>query len=226
MKKSSLIVWCVALVCIGMAAVNYAYGKCGNGTAAETAKQKRCAAIQAAKGKCEAAKEKRKANKEALEKAGENRCDKRQDNQAKRIQHGINKGYLTADEIAKLNAQQTAITDLETSIKSDGKITRAEAKQIQAALNEASRCIWTEKHDTEGNQMSVYRLGENVVAKDDLTSKLSDPNLSATEAKAIMHDFRRMMDLKTKLSGDLSDAERSKLQAEYDALLNQYFEQR
>ncbi|MDI6774797.1 MAG: hypothetical protein QME60_05305 [Verrucomicrobiota bacterium] len=72
--------------------------------------------------------------------------------------------------------------------------------------------------------MATYRLGKNVFAKDDLTAKLADENLSPDEAKVLMTDFRRMTDLKRTLaSDDLSDTDRAALQTEYDNLLNQYF---
>lgn len=151
--------------------------------------------------------------------------DKRQDNQARRIQHGINKGYLTTEETTKLKKQQDALAGLESSFKADGKITGAEAKTLRSELNEASRCIWAEKHDTDGNQMAAYRLGKNVFAKGDFTAKLADPDLSRAEAKALCKDFHRLVELRGLLSGgDLSDGDREKLQSEYDDLLNEYFE--
>jgi len=192
---------------------------------------------EAAKQKAEAAKEARGEAKQAREtkreelqnraqEGRENAVDRRENNQEKRIQHGINKGYLTDEEVKKLEAQQSSIETLENSFTSDGKLTGNEFKQLQEALNTASHCIWGEKHDTDGNQMAAYRFGKNVFAKDSLTAKMTDENLSGAEAKAIMKDFRKMMDLKKSLSGDLSDAERAKLQAQYDELLNQYFETR
>jgi hypothetical protein len=186
--------------------------------------------MDSAKEAREESKEARESKREELQNkaqdARENRVDKRQDNQEKRIQHGINKGYLTDEEVKKLNAQQESIATLENSFTSDGKITGNEFKQLQQELNAASQCIWAEKHDTDGKQMAAYRFGKNVFAKDSLTAKLSDENLSKEEAKSIMKDFRAMMDLKKSLSGDLSDAQRAKLQAEYDEMLNKYFEVR
>lgn len=178
------------------------------------------------KEKREEAKEKNKEKREALQDKAENRIDKRQDNQAKRIEHGISKGYLTEDEVKKLTTQQQAIANLETTIKSDSKITGAEWKSIRDALNDASRNIWAEKHDTDGKQMAVYRLGKNVFAKSDLTAKLAADDISAAEAKALMKDFRSLVELKQKLAGDLSDADRAALQAQYNELLNKYFETR
>jgi hypothetical protein len=152
--------------------------------------------------------------------------DSRQERQDKRIQHGIDKGYLTEAEVAKLNAQQTKIETLESSLTGDGSLSKQDFKQLQSELNTASHCIWGEKHDTDGNQMAAYRFGENVFAKSSLTNKMTDENLSKGEAKKICKDFRSMMDLKKQLSGNLSESERQKLQAQYDELLNQYFETR
>ena len=159
------------------------------------------------------------------EKRRETRVDRREENQAKRIEQGIKKGYLTTDEIAKLDEQQKKIAALESQFKSDGKLTRDEMKQMRTALDTASHCIWAEKHDTEGNQMPVYRLGKNIFAKDGLTAQLQIENLPVDQAKALMKDFRRTVELKRKLAKeDLSDADRAKFQAEYNDLLNKYFE--
>jgi hypothetical protein len=198
----------------------------------EEAKAKRDAERAAAKEQKQADKAAKKAEIKAgkaddVEAKVEQRVDKRQDNQARRIQHGIKKGYLTPDEISKLEKQQKAIADMEASFKSDGKLTKDEAKSLRNALNEASRCIWAEKHDTEGGQMPTYRLGKNVFAKDELTAKMADENLSAAEAKALAKEFHHILALKKRLAKeDLTDEERAKLQAEYDELLNKYFEVR
>lgn len=163
---------------------------------------------------------------ELSEKASD-RVDQRQENQEKRIQHGISKGYLTADEVTKLQGQQQEIANLETTALADGKLSKDEFKSIRDELNEASACIWGEKHDTDGNQMAAYRLGKNVFAKAELTSMLADETMSPDQAKALMKDFRSLTEMKSKLStDDLSDADRAALQAQYDELLNKYFEVR
>ncbi|MBI5725282.1 MAG: hypothetical protein HZA50_15085 [Planctomycetes bacterium] len=169
----------------------------------------------------------RDADGENREKKREEYVDRREDNQRKRIDHGIAKGYLTPDEIKKLEDQQKRIAAMEADFKSDGKLNKDEMKDLREALNTASRCIWAEKHDTEGRQMAVYRLGKNVFAKDDLTSKLQNESLPAAEAKALVHDFHEAVRLKHKLAThDLSAEERAKAQAQYNELLNKYFELR
>jgi len=174
--------------------------------------------------------ERRKARETAKEKTdgvSHDYVEKRQSNQARRIDQGIKKGYLTSDEIAKLQAQQKSIEGMQQSFESDGNLSRDERRQLHDALDTASRCIWAEKHDTEGNPMPTYRLGKNVFAKDDFTAKMEDPNLSAADAKALCKDFHRVVTFKKKLATeDLSDDQRAKLQAEYNDLLNKYFEVR
>ena len=190
----------------------------------EEAKEKR---TEENKAKREELKEKREAKAEENSDKREKSVDNRQERQAKRIEHGIQKGYLTQDEVSKLEAQQQSIATLEESLKADGKVTKDEAKQLQSALNDASRCIWSEKHDTDGNQMATFRLGKNVFAKDEFTQKMADENLTKAEARLLTKDFHRLTTLKKKLAtDDLSADDRAKLQAEYNELLNKYFEVR
>jgi len=166
-----------------------------------------------------------KGDRDGLAQKVENRVDKRQDHQAKRIEEGIKKGYLTQDEISKLDAQQKNIASMESSFKSDGKVTKAEATQLRSALNEASLCIFAEKHDADGSTKSVPRLENNVILKNDVAQKLGDENLSRQDARVYLKDFHRMMDLKKTLStGNLSDSDRTSAQNEYNDLLNKYFD--
>lgn len=177
--------------------------------------------------KHEQMKEKREQKREELQHGAQQRIDARQAIQMKRIEHGIKHGYLTPQEVAKLETQQKSIANMEENALADDKLTREEWAELRQALNEASRCIWAEKHDAEGNQMPAYVMGKNVFAKDDLTAKLQNENLDKETAKVLIKDFKRLLELKQKLSNDeLSDAERAALQNEYNDLLNLYFETR
>ncbi len=152
------------------------------------------------------------------------RTDARQNRQTQRIDEGIKKGYLTTDEVSKLETQQKSIETTQQAFKSDGKITRNEAQQLRQQLDEASRCIFAEKHDADGNTKPVYRLGGNVTLKNEIAQKLGDENLPRQAARALLGDFHRMMEIKKLLAaGALNDVQRAKLQTEYNKLLNTYF---
>jgi len=193
---------------------------------------KNVAARQAAKAAAEAkraetkearaaAKEKRQ---ETLTDKAEARTEARQEHQAKRIEEGIKKGYLTTDEISKLESQQKSIETLQQSFMSDGIIRKDEAKQLRNQLNEASLCIFAEKHDADGKTKPVLRLGKNVSLKNNVAQKLGDTSLSKSDARAFLKDFNRMLVLKKTLSGTVSDADRTSMQTEYNTLLNKYFD--
>ncbi len=186
----------------------------------KTKTEEKKAAIEAKKTE---ANEKKEERQNELSRQINAKTEKRQANQAKRIQHGINKGYLTEDEINKLNSQQQNIENIQQQFNSDGKVAKDEAKQLLQTINTASLNIFSEKHDTDGKQMSVYRIGNNVKLKDEVAQKLAGEDLNKAEAKVYLEDFHRTVELKKLLNGDLSDTERAKYQDEYDNLLNKYF---
>lgn len=161
---------------------------------------------------------------ENLEQRAAEQVDRRQERQEKRIQHGIRKGYLTPEETASLRSRQQAIASLEETFKTDGRLTRAELALLREELDKCSRMIWAEKHDAEGRQMPVYRLGKNVFAKESLTAALSNPDLTREQARALLADFRKILRLRDQLANeDLSEAQRAELQSSYETLLNAYF---
>jgi len=157
--------------------------------------------------------------------AAEERAAKREANQEKRIEMGIKHGQLTPEESTKLQGMEANIKDMETKFNSDGKLNKDEAKQLGKAINEASVQIWAERHDTEGNQKVVSRLGKDVFAQDSLTSKIESGEVTKPEARKFLGDFRKMVNIKHRLANDasLTAEQRTKLQEEYNTLLNQYF---
>jgi phosphoglycerate-specific signal transduction histidine kinase len=82
------------------------------------------------------------------------RIDQRQADQAQRIEQARRSGELTRSETNSLRAEQARIADLERRAKSDGVVTRNEARTIANAQNAASRHIYQESHDS---QRSWYR---------------------------------------------------------------------
>lgn len=153
--------------------------------------------------------------------------DKREQHQEKRIDEGIHKGALTPEEQANVNRQHDEITRAEQSFRGDGKLSQDERQKLQGMLNDASRMIWAGKHDTDGRQLNAGAFGKDVFARDDLLKKVSDPNLSATDARAIAKDYRTLFDYRRKLNhDDLPPSDRAKVLADYNNLLNRYFEVR
>lgn len=75
--------------------------------------------------------------------------DKRQANQEKRIQQGVQSGRLTGKETARLEKGQARIERMEQRAKSDGVVTKKERAQIQRQQNVQSRHIAREKHDKQ-----------------------------------------------------------------------------
>jgi hypothetical protein len=98
--------------------------------------------------------------------------DRRDENQLHRINQGVRNGSLTPDEAKGLRQKEDSMEAMEKQFESDGKMTRDESKQLNQQLNDASRMIFAEKHDTEGNQMSVYRLGKDVKLNPNVAQKL------------------------------------------------------
>ena len=75
--------------------------------------------------------------------------DRREHRQKQRIKQGVKSGELTKEETRSLKAEQRAIRAEERQMKSDGSLTREERKELHRDLNESSRNIFQEKHDTQ-----------------------------------------------------------------------------
>jgi uncharacterized protein HemX len=72
---------------------------------------------------------------------------KREQNQEKRIQQGVQSGQLTPKEAGKLEANQAKIKQDEERMKADGKLTKAERKRLKNEQNKASDKIYDKKHN-------------------------------------------------------------------------------
>ena len=75
--------------------------------------------------------------------------DKRQANQAARIEQGKASGALTAKEAARLDAGQAKVDAKEAKAKADGVVTAKERAKLQRAENKQSRKIRKQKHDAQ-----------------------------------------------------------------------------
>ncbi|MDP2706200.1 MAG: hypothetical protein Q8O70_01655 [Burkholderiales bacterium] len=73
--------------------------------------------------------------------------DKRQANQEKRIQQGVQSGQLTGKEAARLEKGQARIERTEQRAKADGVVTKKERARMQHQQNVQSRHIARAKHN-------------------------------------------------------------------------------
>lgn len=71
----------------------------------------------------------------------------RQHRQSHRIAQGIHSGELTKHEVVDLRADRKAIRKKERGYKSDGRLTRAERKDLHQDLNSLSHEIHDLKHN-------------------------------------------------------------------------------
>ena len=72
---------------------------------------------------------------------------KRELNQEKRIEQGVQSGQLTPKEAGRLETQQAKIKQDEERMKADGKLTKAERKKLKREQNRASNNIYRKKHN-------------------------------------------------------------------------------
>jgi hypothetical protein len=167
------------------------------------------------------------AREQRRQKREENRREheeKREARQQRRIEQGVKHGELTKDELSKLQKQEDGLKSLRKQFESDGKLSKDEGKTLNQALDDASAQIWAQRHDTEGNQKNVVRLGKDVFAKDEITRRIESGEMSHADARAFLDELHHMVNLKRRLaSDDLSDQQRGELQGQYNDLLNKYF---
>jgi len=145
----------------------------------------------------------------------------RQQNQKYRIAHGIVNGSLTKEEVQTLLEQERAIAQTERELKSDGVLTRAERKTLHQLLNETSRLIFQEKHDTEGRvtSSSAPRLRKEIRAR------LRSGEMTRAEAKVLLQKMQRIRELRRLLgSAELTDEQRAQFETELDNLVNELFD--
>jgi len=74
---------------------------------------------------------------------------KRQFNQQKRIQNGIQNGSLTKLEVKQLEKQQVNILKTKKVVKADGNVTKRERAILHHKQNNASTTIFIQKHDRQ-----------------------------------------------------------------------------
>ena len=75
--------------------------------------------------------------------------DKREANQQRRIDQGVQSGQLTPREAARMEKGQARLHANEAKAKSDGVVTAKERERLQRQANRNSRAIAREKHDKQ-----------------------------------------------------------------------------
>ena len=82
----------------------------------------------------------------------EARINQRQTHQQQRIYNGVSNGSLTARETYRLERQQAGIARLEARSRADGNgLNWRERARIEHRQDRASRNIYRQKHDGQGN---------------------------------------------------------------------------
>jgi len=77
------------------------------------------------------------------------RIDRRQGNQERRIEQGVQSGSLNEREAARLEKGQARIQKMEEKAAADGKVTAKERARIEHAQDKQSRRIYRQKHDRQ-----------------------------------------------------------------------------
>jgi hypothetical protein len=75
--------------------------------------------------------------------------DQRIENQARRIDQGVNSGALTEREGARMDGRLDRIEQAQDRAQADGKFTSNERRRLNRALNHNSKKIYKEKHDRQ-----------------------------------------------------------------------------
>jgi hypothetical protein len=75
--------------------------------------------------------------------------DQRIENQARRIDQGVNSGALTEREGARMDGRLDRIEQAQDRAQADGKFTSNERRRLNRALNHNSKKTYKEKHDRQ-----------------------------------------------------------------------------
>jgi len=78
-----------------------------------------------------------------------NPVDQREQNQKSRIRQGVKSGELTRNETRHLRKEEAKIGTLEQKARSDGEISKKEARKLDRFLDKAKRDIYKQKHDKQ-----------------------------------------------------------------------------
>ncbi|MGB8327397.1 MAG: hypothetical protein WCE48_07435 [Steroidobacteraceae bacterium] len=80
--------------------------------------------------------------------------DKRQENQEKRIERGVESGQLNQREAARLEHAEGRLEADEAKAKADGKVTARERRRLHREADVDSARIAKQKHDRQGARIN------------------------------------------------------------------------
>lgn len=136
-------------------------------------------------------------------------------------------GLLMTSDVEQICSMHSDIARLEYLLEAPGLVTKDNAGELHALINGTAYLLFVRGRDANGDPVSVYRLGRDVVLKNEFASTLQSRTMSRKDAAAIAGDLALMLTLKAHLSSvDLNPPERTKAQAQYNTLLNKYFERK
>jgi hypothetical protein len=126
-------------------------------------------------------------------------------------------GSLTKNEVKSLVQREKDFAEFEKSLKGDGDLTKEEREQLHGELNDLSKEIFEEKHNTEVR-------GPDTAENARIRNRLGTGALSRERGREICRKAGRLGELRRKLSEKLTDEERGKLQGEHDRIVDELFE--
>ena len=156
----------------------------------------------------------------------------RQQHQRERIQQGVASGELTRRETHKVVEEQRDIRQLERAYKSDGTLTGAERRDLQHEQNQASRDIYSQKHDEQDRPPAAVRdpgVNErqaNQTAR--IVQGVKSGELTHNEAQELRTERRDIRDLEHdyKSDGTLTGAERQDLHQQLNQQSQEIYEEK
>lgn len=146
--------------------------------------------------------------------------NKRQANQEKRIQNGVQNGSLTSKETQRVERREARISDLEAKDRASGsKLSPKERGQLERDLNKESADIYRQKHDGQGTTLSRQNINQRQANQTNrIENGVQNGSLTPQETYRLEKQEGRISDLEAKdraSGGKLSHKER----AELDGLL-------
>jgi len=150
-------------------------------------------------------------------------------NEAARISAGIHDGSLTVGEAARLEREQVAIAREEQRFLSDGSLSPREKRKLMRDENRASRRIWGERHDRQGNLAPISYLDRRLDNEQRrIDAGVADGSLTEREARRLQNSESRIRAEaeRFKADGTFTSRERQKVAHDENRLSRQIYRQR